>query len=171
MADEASLTGAAPPSDASGGDTRSDVARLEAEVERFKELAARAQADVQNVRARAQRDGEDMRRYAAADLLSRLLPTVDNVTRALQQVPAELATHEWIKGIAAIEQEMLRVLAEAGLARMQSLGQPVDPERHEVLMTGPGAKGTVIQVFDEGYELHGKVLRPAKVKAGDGKNE
>jgi len=49
---------------------------------------------------------------------------------------------------------------------MSSMGSLIDPARHEVLMTGPGEAGKVLEVFEEGYELSGKVLRPAKVKIG-----
>lgn len=145
-----------------------EIDRLTAELTKFKDLAARAQADVQNARARMEREASDMRQYAAADLLKKLLPTVDNVQRALAHMPQDLQANEWARGIAAIEQEMLKVLAENGLTRMSSVGQSVDPARHEVLMAGPGPADTVTEVFEEGYELHGRVLRPAKVKAGDG---
>ena len=62
----------------------------------------------------------------------------------------------------------MKQMTGVGLVRMQSLGQTVDPLRHEVLSIAPGEEGKVIEVFEEGYELHGKVLRVAKVKAGNG---
>lgn len=162
---------ATPPADDATQQVQADLAAMEAELKRFRELAARAQADVQNARQRMERESDDLRKFAAEGLLRRLLPTVDNFQRAMKQVPADVAEREWTKGIVAIEQEFLRQLAESGLARMQPLGQPVDPARHDVLMTGPGAEGMVTEVFDEGYELHGRVLRPAKVRVGDGTEE
>jgi molecular chaperone GrpE len=68
----------------------------------------------------------------------------------------------------AIEGQLMRELEGAGLKRMSSMGPAVDSDRHEVLQQGAGKKDAVMEVFEEGYELHGKVLRPAKVKIGDG---
>lgn len=145
-----------------------DVAALQQELQRMKDLAARAQADLQNAKARVERDAADMRRFASEGMIVRLLPTLDNFQRAFQHVPDDLKNHEWVKGVAAIESDLMKQVTDAGLTRMQSLGQPVDPQKHEVLSMGPGEDGTVVEVFEEGYELHGKVLRPAKVKAGSG---
>lgn len=152
---------------------RARVAELEQQVQdlqKFKDLAARAQADLQNAKSRIEREGADIRRFASEQLMLRILPTLDNFQRAFQHVPAELAVHEWVKGVAAVEQDLMRQMADAGLKRMQSLGEVSDPARHEVLTMGPGEEGKVTEVFEEGYELHGKVLRPAKVKVGSGQS-
>ncbi|MBI3336008.1 nucleotide exchange factor GrpE [Candidatus Peregrinibacteria bacterium] len=139
---------------------------LEIELSRLKEMAARAQADLQNAKDRLQREAEEFRRYAAEGVMRRLLPTIDNFQRAIKHVPDDLKNNEWAKGVVAMEQELLRQLNEAGLKRMESLGNIVDPTKHEVLMTGPGEEGKVIEVFEEGYMLHDKILRIAKVKVG-----
>lgn len=139
---------------------------LQEELNRLKEIAGRAQADLQNAKDRLQREAEEFRRYAAEGVIRRLLPTIDNFQRAVKHVPAELKDHEWVRGIVAMEQELLRGLQDAGLKRMESLGVPVDATKHEVLMTGSGEEGRVIEVFEEGYLLHDKVLRVAKVKVG-----
>jgi molecular chaperone GrpE len=115
-----------------------------------------------------EREAADLRRYATEEVIRRLLPTLDNFQRAFQHMPKDLADHEWVKGVYAIEQDLVRTLQEAGLSRMESLGQPVDPARHDILLTGEGEDGTVLEVLEEGYELHGKVIRPARVKAGIG---
>jgi molecular chaperone GrpE len=139
-----------------------------AEMQRFKDLAARAQADLQNAKGRIERESDELRKFATEKLIVRLLPTLDNFQRAFAQLPADLQSHEWIKGVTAIEQDLMKQMTDAGLKRMQSLGEIADPARHEVLTMGPGKEGTVTEVFEEGYELHGKVLRPARVKVGDG---
>lgn len=144
------------------------IAALQAELGKFKDLAARAQADVQNARARAEREGDELRKFAGELIIRKILPTLDNFQRAFQNVPKELQNHEWVKGVSAIEQDLMKHMSAAGLQRMQSLGAVIDPQRHEVLSIGPGESEKVAEVFEEGYELHGKVLRPAKVRAGDG---
>ena len=73
-----------------------------------------------------------------------------------------------MKGVSAIEADLMKQVGESGLKRMQSHGEIADPMRHEVLTIGPGEEGNVIEVFEEGYELNGKVIRPAKVRVGDG---
>ena len=151
-----------------------DAARLEAE--RFRETAARAQADLQNARTRMGKDAEDLSKFAAEAVLKKLLPTIDNFQRAFQHFPTDVKDHEWarpelaewVKGVAAIEQEFIRVTAQMGLQKMDVLGKPVDPQRHEVLLSGPGALNVVTEVVEDGYELQGKVLRVAKVKIGNG---
>ena len=154
---------------------QSSVAALEAQLKELKiqvqtltELAARAQADLQNARARLERDAEDIRKFAAESVLRKILPTIDNFQRAFQHLPEDLKHHAWTKGVQATEQELLRHLTELGLTKMSPLGNNIDPVRHEVLLMGPGKIDTIIEVLEDGYELNGKMLRPAKVKVGDG---
>ena len=147
---------------------QAEVAALKEQVHSLTELAARAQADLQNARGRLERDADELRKYAAEGVLKRLLPTVDNFQRAFTHLPEDLKKNEWVKGITAVEQDLLRQLSDMGLEKFSPLGEKMDTARHEVLMTAPGAENQVIEVLEDGYLLHGKVLRPAKVKVGDG---
>jgi len=141
---------------------------LRKESERLKEIAGRAQADLQNAKDRLERERQDVAKFALAGAMTKMLPTLDNLQRAFQHLPKDLEGHEWVRGIVAIESDLIRVLTDLGLKRMESLGQPLDPTRHEVLQTGAGEKGQVTEVFEEGFEFNGRVLRPAKVRVGDG---
>jgi len=143
-------------------------AQLAVELQKFKELAGRAQADLQNAKDRLQKEAEDMRKYALEGMLIELLPTIDNFQRAFEHLPEDLQDHDWVKGVAAMEQEFMGRVQSMGLTKIEALNEPVDPEKHEVLQTGPGKEGKVIEVFEEGYMFNGKVLRPAKVKVGSG---
>ncbi|UPA22204.1 nucleotide exchange factor GrpE [Candidatus Peribacteria bacterium] len=149
-------------------DLMAEIASLKAELNRYRDLAGRAQADLQNAKARVEREADDLRKFASESLVRRILPTLDNFQRAFQHIPEDLKDHEWVKGVSAIEADLMKQMADVGLKRMQSLHQPVDANKHDPLMVGPGAADTVIEVLEEGYELNGKVLRPAKVKVGDG---
>ena len=144
----------------------SQIEALKKELAMYRDLAARAQADLQNAKARVEKDRAEVGKFATEALIVRLLPTIENFQRAFQHLPDELKKNEWVKGITAVEQELMRQMADVGLTRMHSLGQPIDPQRHEALLTGPGEAGKVIEVLEEGYELHGKPLRTAKVKVG-----
>ena len=141
---------------------------LTAKLQQMTDIAARAQADLQNAKIRMQKDSGDVRKFAAEAFILTLLPTIDNLQRAFQHLPEEIKSHEWVKGMTAIEQDFLRKMAEMGLQKMDCLGQQVDTARHEVITIGPGKEGEIIDVIEDGYELHGKILRPAKVRVGDG---
>jgi len=138
------------------------------ELERLKDLAARAQADLQNAKVRMDKEAQEMRTYAVESMLRRLLPTVDNFQRAFAHLPEDLSDHDWVKGLQAVELAFITELSDVGLQQIESLGQPVNAEQHEVLQAGPGEKDVITEVFEEGYLLHDKILRPAKVKVGDG---
>jgi molecular chaperone GrpE len=145
-----------------------DLDAAKTEGAKMKDLAARSQADLQNAKARVERERMELSAFALESMMKRLLPTIDSFQRAFQHLPEDLQAHEWVKGVMAIEGQLMRELEGAGLKRMSSMGTAVDSDRHEVLQQGAGKKDAVMEVFEEGYELHGKVLRPAKVKIGDG---
>jgi molecular chaperone GrpE len=143
-------------------------AELETQVKKLTDVAGRAQADLQNAKMRMEKDAEGIRTFAAEMILKKLLPVIDNFQRAFIHLPAALNDNDWVKGVAAIEQDFMKQVTAMGLKKIEALGQPVDPAFHDVLMQGPGEAGKVTEVFEDGYMLHGKVLRPAKVKAGTG---
>ncbi|MBM3231264.1 nucleotide exchange factor GrpE [Candidatus Peregrinibacteria bacterium] len=158
-----------PPADDSSAQTPADeLAQLREELLRLKEIAARAQADLQNAKIRMDREAQELRLFAVEGLMVRLLPTIDNFQRSFSHLPNDLQNHEWVKGIAATEQKLMKDLEAVGLKRIDPLGQLVDPVKHEVLQTAPGAKDTVVEVYEAGYELGGRVLKAAKVVAGAG---
>ncbi len=162
--------GGAPPSSPMPDPAvhQKELERLQKEVQQFKELAARAQADLQNARARMGKEAEEMRVFASELLVRQLLPTIDNLRRACQHLPDDLSSHEWVKGVLSTEQELLRQLKSIGCEPIDALGKPVDPLQHEVLLSAPGEEGKVLEVIEEGYMFRGKVLRPAKVAVGNG---
>lgn len=155
---------------------RGQLEQLRQEADRLKDIAGRAQADLQNAKERLERERQEISKFALVGAVTRLLPTLDNLQRSFQHLPEEFKEHEracpelveWVKGIVAIESDLVRVLGDLGLQRMESTGKMLDPAKHEALQAGPGAKDKILEVFEEGYEFNGKVLRPSKVKVGDG---
>jgi molecular chaperone GrpE len=127
-----------------------------------------SQIYLQNAKVRSQKEGENIRRFALQSFLLTLLPTIDHFTRSLSHLPKDLEDHEWVKGILAIEKELSRTLESVGLQKIDALGKSIDPDVHEVLLTAPGNEGEVVEIVEDGFLLHGSVLRPAKVKAGSG---
>ncbi|MBU0766988.1 nucleotide exchange factor GrpE [Patescibacteria group bacterium] len=139
---------------------------LTAELAKMKDLAGRAQADLQNAKDRMQKEGEELRKFALENTLLLLLPTIDNFQRAFEHLPENLDGNEWVEGVIAIEKDLMGKLGALGLEKIECIGEQVDSEKHEVLQTGSGEEGKVIEVFEDGFVFNGKILRPAKVKVG-----
>ncbi|MCB9808331.1 nucleotide exchange factor GrpE [Candidatus Peribacteria bacterium] len=138
------------------------------EIAKLKDMAARAQADLQNAKIRMEKEAKEMRTFAMLGLIEKLLPTIDNFQRAFDHLPEELAEHDWVKGLQATEQQLMTDLSTVGLQKLDVLGEAINSERHEVLQAAPGEHDTVVQVLEEGYAFNGRVIRPAKVIVGNG---
>lgn len=156
-------------------DLEARVAALEAEKAELKEQLLRALADAENTRRRIQRELDDKLKYAPAALAKDLLSVADNLGRALGAVPAEVREQEAVKsliaGVEMTEKALMEAFAKHGIQRIDPLGQKLDPHRHEAMMEvqDPTKRsGTVAQVFEAGYELKGRLLRPARVAVAKG---
>jgi molecular chaperone GrpE len=144
----------------------SATAQLQADLNAMTETAKRALADLQNFKRRTEEERAELQIYANMKLLQALFPALDNFARAFASVPEELSANEWVKGVQAIESNLLSALTSLGLEVIDQINVPVDPYRHEILMEGEGPAGQVIQVFEKGYAFKGKTVRPAKVQVG-----
>jgi molecular chaperone GrpE len=133
----------------------------------LRERLLRLQADFENFKKRIDRERFDHFRYATFGLVGRILPVLDNFERAMSSVRPGEANEALIEGIALIHRQLLSELEAEGLRGMESVGEPFDPERHEAVATDPDAPlppHTVTHVFQRGYFLHDRVLRPAMVR-------
>jgi molecular chaperone GrpE len=152
------------------------IAELEAEVARLKDQALRALADQENTRRRAQRDVEENSKYAVGNFARDILPVGDNLRRALETIPAEAraadpALTKFAEGVELTERELLNILDRYGIKRVDPTGQPFDHNLHQAVMQVENANlppGTVVQVFQPGYTIHGRLLRPAMVTVAKG---
>lgn len=142
------------------------VAQLQADLTAMTETAKRALADLQNFKRRAEEERAELQVYANMRLLQALFPALDNFARAFATTPEELKTNEWVKGVQAIENNLMTALSTLGLEVIDQTGVAADPHRHEILMEGEGAAGTVLQIFEKGYAFNGKTVRAAKVQVG-----
>ena len=141
---------------------------LEASEERSKnhwEQYLRAVADLDNVRKRAARDIESANRYGLERFAAELLPVKDSLEQAVQSAPkADVRT--LIEGQSATLQLLTKALERLGVSVIDPLGEPFDPARHEAMMTQESKSAepdSVLQVVQPGYELNGRLLRPARV--------
>lgn len=143
-----------------------EVDVLRQELDAAKDRALRAQAELDNYRKRARREMEDERRYAQLPLLRDLLPVIDNIGRALQAAEKSPDGAGLLDGVKLVAQQLEGVLARHHCTRIAALHQPFDPHLHEAILQQPSGdypSGTVLQVTQEGYQLHDRVVRPAQV--------
>jgi molecular chaperone GrpE len=134
----------------------------------FRDLYLRAAAETDNVRKRARRDVEAAQARGVARLVRELLPSLDNLDRALAHAEAEEGDdeHHLTKGIRLVQQELLGALTRVGVEAYSPEGEPFDPHVHEAVAQHPGegaASGTIVQVYQPGYRYKDEVLRAAKV--------
>lgn len=146
------------------------IARLEAEVAEWKDHAMRAAAETENVRRRSEREMNDARAYAITRFAKDLLGVADNLGRALHAAPrdhAEAGVKNLVLGVEMTEKELLGAFERNGLKRVDpAKGDKFDPHLHQAMMEQPSeevAPGGVIQVLQPGYELFGRIVRPAMV--------
>jgi molecular chaperone GrpE len=138
----------------------------EEEAGRLREALLRKAADFENLKKRAERDKNDYVRYALSETMRDLVGVLDNLERALSHAPATGA-EDFRAGVEMIARQLSDVLRKYGVTEIPALGTPFDPQFHEAMMRGDAADvppGTVIEVFQKGYVLNDRLLRPAMVK-------
>lgn len=136
----------------------------------WKELYARMKADFENYKKRALRDREETYRYAEADILSDVLPAIDNLELALNK--AEDKEAPFVKGVTLVYESMLGALKGHGAEPFDSVGEALDTEKMEAIATLPSdtvEEGKVSNEIKRGWMLKGKVLRPAQVVVSNGR--
>ena len=129
----------------------------------------RAMAELDNFRKRASRDKEDAIKYGNAKLIKDILPILDSLDRALHQ-SSDLSVRNnfeaFQQGLGLIHSQILGCLERHGVVKISAKGEEFDPERHQALLqveTPEMDSNRVVDEFESGYTLHGRLLRPTKV--------
>ncbi|MEE2955501.1 MAG: nucleotide exchange factor GrpE [Pseudomonadota bacterium] len=142
----------------------------EAEISELKDKLLRALADNENTIRRSKREREDSAKYAAASFARDVLTVADNLKRALDVVPKSIQALEeakpFLEGVELTNKELLTVMEKHGIQRIAPLGAKFDHNRHEALFEVPTSEkeaGTVAQVIEDGFMIHDRLLRAAKV--------
>lgn len=139
--------------------------RAEAQAEEHRSLYLRAAAELDNYRKRAAREVDSARQFGAERLALSLLPALDGLELGLKAADsADLAT--LVEGQKATLRLITKALETSGVTEIDPLGQPFDPQLHEAMATQPDATATpdsVVTVVQKGYQLNGRLLRPARV--------
>jgi len=128
----------------------------------------RAQADFVNYKRFAEQEKLETSKYANANLLMSILPILDDLERALANVPHGEHKKAWVEGFHLIDRKLKDTLGKIGLTAIKSIGEEFDCRTMDALTCAPGKKDIVIQELEKGYILQDKVIRPAKVIVGSG---
>ena len=147
--------------------TREQVEELRRERDDLLDQLLRRRAEFENYRKRVERDRQQAGTDSAAAILKSLIPTIDNLDRALD-APGGEGLRE---GVELIRRDLLALIESQGVVREDPKGERFDPERHQALVheKAPGhEEGTVVEVFGKGYRYKDRLLRPALVKVAKG---
>ena len=152
------------------------LAAKDAQLEAAADKVLRALADLDNMRKRVEREKEDTARYAISKFAQDVVNVADNFERAIASVPTEAkvgnaALNSLLDGVTLTEREFLNVLERHGVKRLSPAGEAFNPHHHQAVMEthNPAvAPGTVLQVFQHGYVIEDRVLRPAMVAVATG---
>lgn len=144
---------------------------LQAEVEKWKDLAYRSQAELDNFRKRAAREAQDTRAYANADILRALLPILDNFEMGLDAARAESEKSVIFIGMSMVHRQIQDFLRDFGVQEVEAQDKPFDPNVHDAVSQEPSgtvAEGTILKVTRRGFRLRDRLLRAASVVVSSG---
>ncbi len=143
-----------------------DPARLQADRDSLYERLARATAEFKNSQKRMQTEFDQRLQFANSSLLKSILPVIDNFERALAVDPEKADARGILKGMQIVHDQLMNVLRQQQVQEIAPQpGTPFDPARHEAIMQQEATYPvpTVVQLFQKGYSLHDRTLRPAQV--------
>ena len=151
------------------------IAELEGQVDDLTDRLLRAAAETENVRRRAEKERDDLRKFAVQKFAEDMLAVADNLKRALDAVPAEARGNEQVgalvEGVELTGRELAGAMERHGIRPIDAAGKRFDPNLHQAMFEVPGTdypSGTVAQVIQPGYAMGERLLRPALVGVAKG---
>lgn len=145
----------------------SNEEKLQQEVEKLNDQVYRLSAEISNIQKRNAKERQDAAKYRSQSLAQNLLNVIDNLERAIASPSESEDVQNLKKGIEMVYESFLYALKEEGIEEIDALDQPFDPTLHHAVQTVPVEEGQeadkVVQVFQKGYKLKDRVLRPAMV--------
>jgi molecular chaperone GrpE len=166
-AERAPLTDQVAPSAESVEGTLPETLEPAEEAQRYKDLAMRAQAELENAKKRLEREKRDIIKFANENLIKGLLPIVDNLERALDHAePVQAGSASLTEGVQLILDSLRSLLEKNGVNPVTAVGEKFDPNFHEAVMQEENPEveeGTVTREVQRGYLLRDRLIRPAMV--------
>lgn len=145
---------------------KNQLQSIEQERNQYLELLQRTRADFENYQKRVHRDMQQERRYCASPIVLDLLPVIDNLERAMEAAKKAGETGPLTQGVAMVQNQLTDALKRHGITPIEALNKPFDPTLHQAVMQQPSKDhppNTVLQVLQQGFMIHDRVLRPASV--------
>lgn len=167
-------TPVASSSEIDRSDDEDPMTGLQADLDRFRDLALRSQADFENYKKRCAREKDDAIKYANSSLLERLIPIVDNFELGLLAARDEGEQSPIYSGMSLILKQLNDFLADNGLRPIEAVGQKFDPNLHEAIAHEPNdevPENNVIRQTRRGYRFKDRLLRPSSVVVSSGPAE
>ena len=152
-------------------DAQDEVATMQADLDRFRDLAMRSQADFENYKKRAAREKDDAVKYANKSLLEKLVSIVDHFELGLEAARGEGEKSPIYSGMSLILKQLQDLLTENGLQPIEAVGQKFDPNLHEAIGHEPSKnvpEEQVIRQTRRGYRFKDRLLRPSTVVVSSG---
>ena len=137
----------------------SKIEKLELEVQEWKDSYTRKLAEFQNFSRRKENELAEFKKYASEEIILKVLDNVDNLERAIDSTKESKNFDSLVEGVDMILKNMKNLLVDEGVEEIEAEGKTFDPYEHQPMMTD-----TILQVFQKGYKLKGKVIRPSMVK-------
>lgn len=143
-----------------------DAAALQQQIDELTEALQRERADATNLRRRHEEQISGLKAMLKASVVRDLLPVVDNFERALKHVPEDLAENDYVKGVQGVVKQFEKTLADLGVERIATVGEPFDPHYHEAISMeeGDGTTEVVSEELQAGYKIGEEVVRHAMVR-------
>jgi molecular chaperone GrpE len=143
-----------------------EVLTLQQQIADLTDALQRERADVINVRRRHEEQIGGLKDMVKAGVVRDLLPIIDNFERALKHVPKDLEGNDFIKGVEGVVKQFEKTLADIGVERIKTTGEPFDPKFHEAVSMeeGEGSEEVVAEELQSGYKLGDEVIRHAMVR-------
>ena len=142
------------------------IAKLEKDLEEWKSSYTRKLAEFQNFTKRKENEVAEMRKYASEGIIVKLLDNIDNLERAVDASKESQNFDSLIEGVNMILNNLKNLLTEEGVEEIEAAGKEYDPYEHKAMITENKEElddNVVVQVFQKGYKMKGKVVRPAMV--------
>jgi molecular chaperone GrpE len=161
----------APAPRAGEAEAEDPMAGLQADLDHFRELALRSQADFENYKKRCAREKEDAIKYANSSLLERLVTIIDNFELGLAAAKEQGENSPIYSGMVLVQKQLNDLLAENGLQPIEAEDKRFDPNLHEAIAHEPSdavPEGTVLRQTRRGYRFKDRLLRPARVIVSSG---
>lgn len=146
--------------------SNNDISTNSQEIEELTNALKRERADAENLRRRHAQEISDLRARVKSNVVTDLLPVIDNFERALKHIPEDLKGNDYIKGVEGIVKQFEKTLADMGVERIKTVGERFDPNLHEAVSMeeGEGPDEIVSEELQTGYKIGDDVIRHAMVR-------